>query len=301
MNWSRLSRLFRYFPLGAGLLILAALIMPSIERPSPVNHYLLVFDISQSMNVEDVALEGQSQSRFLASKQTARELIGTLPCGSRVGLAVFAATRTVTLLTPLDVCEHYNGLLTSLQSIDGRMRFKNASSVGKGVHQSLRAANAIGNNTAVVLFTDGHEAPPLRHGQTGMPKSEGHDIKGFIIGVGGDEPAPIPKVNNNGQAIGFWQADEVTQLPDDEKTTTSLNTGEERSSLREVHIKNLGQLSGLTYLRLEQVDTAIDQLIHTAFAVKETTRVNFSWIPATLALLLLILRFVPWHRLRTKP
>lgn len=285
------------FLLASCLLLLLALFMPPLQRSVPINRYLLVFDISQSMNVADIVLNGQTNTRLGAARQAARSLLQELPCGSEVGLAVFAATRTVTLLTPLDVCEHYNGLLTSIDAIDGRMRFKNASSVGKGVHQSLRAANTIGNDTAVAMFTDGHEAPPLRHGQTGMPKSEGHEVRGFIIGVGGDQAARIPKVDNNGESQGYWQTDDVTQLPESERGGQS---GEELSALREPHLRQLSQLSGLDYVRLESIEPLVTRLASNAVATRQVTPVDMSWIPASLALLLLCLRFLPLQSLRRR-
>ncbi len=294
MNALVRNQLSTYFPLLASVLLLAALLLPPIDRAIPVTRYLLVFDISQSMNVEDVPRNLQTSSRLEYSKNTARQLIHTLPCGSEVGFAIFAATKTITLLSPLDICDHYNGLLISLDAIDGRMRFRNASSVGKGVHQSLRAASALGDDVAIVMFTDGQEAPPLRHGQTGMPKSEGHDVDGFIIGVGGDQAVRIPKVDNNGQPLGYWQAEEVTQLPPDESAGLP---GEELSALRESHLEQLSQLSGLQYLRLDSTDDVVHALTHTSFAIRQPTPTSVAWIPAAIALLLLCLRFAPIRRL----
>lgn len=294
MKPSLRNRLINYCPLIASGFLLAALLLPTINRTTPVNRYLLVFDISQSMNVEDVAQGQAFGSRLDFSRQAARDLIRALPCGSQVGYAVFTATKTITLLTPLDVCEHYHGLLISLDSIDGSMRFRNASSVGKGVHQGLRAANILGDDVAIIMFTDGHEAPPLRHGQTGMPKSEGHDVNGFIVGVGGDQPVRIPKVDNNGLPLGFWRAGEVTQLPPGERDGLP---GEELSSLREPHLRQLSQISGLKYLRLDNIDSLVQALTSTSFAVKQPTPTSIAWIPAAFALFLLCLRFAPFRRL----
>lgn len=296
-----LSRLVHYFPLLASLLLLAALVLPPVQTEAAVQHYLLVFDISQSMNVEDVRLDDETTTRFLASKAAARSLIQALPCGSEIGLAVFSATRTVSLLNTLEVCEHYNGLLVSLDTIDGRMRFKNASSIGKGIHQSLRAANEMGDGTAIVFFSDGHEAPPLRDGQTGMPKSEGHDVKGFIIGVGGDALARIPRVDNNGRSLGYWQAEDVTQPPPGSMRAMSAQGGEELSSIREAHLRELAQLSGLEYIRLSDPDAVVDTLTLASIGSRQAVPTDVSWIPALLALLLLCLRFAPVSWLGPSP
>jgi mxaL protein len=296
VNPTTVSRLVHYLPVAACVLILIACLLPPIARQASVYRYLLVFDISQSMDVEDAQLDGERRSRFQLSKAAAQALIGSLPCGSEVGLAVFAATRTVTLLTNLEVCEHYNGLLVSLDLIDGRMRFKNASSIGKGLHQSLRAASSIGNDTAVVMFTDGHEAPPLRNGQTGMPKSEGHDVEGYIIGVGSDALSRIPRVDNNGRSLGFWQAEDVTQLPLDDGTVTARQGGEELSSLHESHLLQLSHISGLSYFRLEKPDSFVHLLKNAPTDGRQQIPTDMSGVPATLALLLLCIRFVPFSR-----
>lgn len=285
-------RMRQWLPWLSCLLLMAAVFQPTIDRRMPVHRYLLVFDISQSMNVEDVVLEEQNLGRLAGARQFGKQLLQGLPCGSEIGLGIFAASKVVTLLTPLEVCAHYHGLSVAMDSIDDRMRFKNASSVGKGLHQSLRAAAQLGENTSVIMFTDGHEAPPLRHGQTGLPKSEGHDVDGFIIGIGGDQPRPIPRVDNNGQPQGFWQADDVTQLPADERTSRSL-PGEEFSALQEAHLQQLGQLSGLRYLRLTQISPLLQQISNRQSDLERQTPVNVAWIPASLSLLAFLLYFLP--------
>jgi len=116
----------------------------------------------------------------------------------------------LSLIRPVEVCQHYAGLLTSLDYVDGNMRWANASGIGKGLHQSIRAADDIGQSTgqstAVIFMTDGQEAPPLRAGSRGMPKSDQYDVDGIIVGVGGTVAVRIPKVDDDGQVTGYWQA-----------------------------------------------------------------------------------------------
>jgi len=168
----------------------------------PVYSFLVTFDISQSMNVRDMFLKEKTANRLSVSKAAAQHLLESLPCGSSVGWSLFTGRRTVLLVAPVEVCDHYDALSSSLGLIDERMRWANASGVGKGLHQSMRAADTIGNNTQVVFMTDGQEAPPLREGSRGMPKTDRIDATGIIVGVGGITPARIPKTTDqDGTAI----------------------------------------------------------------------------------------------------
>lgn len=274
----------------AAVLLLAALVLPPVDRPRSVHRYQVTFDISQSMNVADVELGGRMVTRLELAKAAWREQLGRLPCGSSVGWSVFAAQRAMTLVTPLDVCEHYDGLVAALDAIDGRMRWQNASSVGKGLHQSLRAARAIGDDVAVVLLSDGHEAPPLRAGASGIPKTDGIDVGGVLIGVGGATPVPIPRTDEEGRTFGFWTAEEVTQRPD----APGGAGGEELSSLRVEHLESLARIAGLGYATLASPSSLGGALDGNSHAAREVAvPVDFSWIPATLALAALCWRFVP--------
>jgi mxaL protein len=292
LNWLVfLKRLFipHNLPLlFALLLLLASVLMSPINRQQPVHNIQLTFDISQSMNVEDVRMDDTAVSRLSLSKRAARSLLLSLPCGSRLGWSVFSGHRSITLITPLEVCSHYAGLTSSLDKIDGRMRWVEASSIGKGLHQSMRAAQMIGDDVTIVFITDGHEAPPLREGQTGMPATASYDLKGLIVGVGGDTPAPIPKTNGDGQVIGFWQAAEVIQQ-------SNLATGqsrEELSRLHQDHLIKLSQLANLGYLGLNSEHSLADAVGNGRFSNLESVPFDLRWLPACLALLALCWRFL---------
>ncbi len=275
------------------LFMAVAIFLPTVNLKRPVHNYQLTFDISQSMNVEDVKLDGKTVSRLNLAKAAAQNLIQELPCGSKVGWSVFTGQRNITLLRPLDVCEHYDGLSASLALLDGRMRWFNGSSVGKGLHQSLRAANTIGNETAVVLISDGHEAPPLRPGQSGIPKKiAGMDVKGMVIGVGGDSPVPIPKTDNLGRVIGNWLPHEVMQSPGG----GGRNTREELSSLKSKHLIALSQVVGLEYHEIKSAGDMASALFDAKLTKIAESPVDLRWIPALLALLCVCWRFVPAFR-----
>ena len=258
-----------------------------------MHRYQVTFDISQSMNVADVTHEGRAVTRLELARALWREQLGRLPCGSEIGWSVFAAQRAMALVTPLEVCAHYDGLVAALDRIDGRMRWQNASSVGKGLHQSLRAAREIGDDVRVALVSDGHEAPPLRAGQSGIPKTDGIDVGGVLLGVGGSTPAPIPRTDETGRAFGHWTAEDVAQRPDVPAGTSR----EELSSLKAEHLRSLARIAGLSYATLDTSD-ALDAALGATGLPRRTVPVpvDFAWVPAALALALLALRFLPRRR-----
>src|SRR5262245_55001963 len=145
----------------AAVLLLASALLPPLSLPRSTYDYIVVFDISQSMGVDDYELDGAPVSRLDFARAAARKALHDLPCGSRVGWAVFAEYRTLLLHSPVEVCDNYNDLLASLDNIDGRMRWGNASEITKGVFWSMRVAKQAGGAPTLLFLTDGQEAPPI--------------------------------------------------------------------------------------------------------------------------------------------
>jgi len=109
-------------------LVVCAVLLKPIPLKQNVFTFQIGFDISQSMNVADIMLEGIPVTRLDYAKAMAASLVQQLPCGSSVGWSVFTGRRTLTLITPLGVCKHYSGLMASLAEIDGSMRWSNGMS-----------------------------------------------------------------------------------------------------------------------------------------------------------------------------
>ena len=273
----------------AFLLLLATLWMRPVTINRPVYVFQIGFDISQSMNVADQILEGLAVSRLAYAKAMAVSLLQQLPCGSRVGWSVFTGRRTLTLLTPLDVCDHYAGLISTLEEIDGTMRWSNGSSIGKGIHQIMRTADEFTESTAVLLMTDGQEAPPLEQGQRGVPNTDQFDVKGLLVGVGGSTPVPIPKTDALGNTVGVWSAYEVVQR----LQPAFAAGGEELSRRDEERLLALARLTQLDYVGLDSAQTLASRATSAKYAVDSKALTDIRWVPASLALLLLLWTFLP--------
>ncbi|CAN7437057.1 MxaL protein [Variovorax sp. LjRoot290] len=293
------------WPLLAALLLLALAVWPPrVQLQRPVFEWQVSFDITQSMNVEDVELNHAAVSRLTLARAAMRDVLGALPCGSKVGWSVFADYRSLVILAPIEVCSHYEELLASLERIDARMRWANASNVGKGVTWAVRGARTIGPHTSFVFISDGQESPPLRANETPpMVDVTPGEVQGWLVGVGGDVPVPIPKTGSSGEPAGYWKPEDVVQG----SAIGGTQNHEHLSELRQDHLQALAKLVGVNYRRLRTPDALRTAMLDRRFAQSQAADIDLRWIPAVLALLLLAWRFAPdfsllrrWQPLRLR-
>jgi mxaL protein len=272
------------------LLVLLAWLVPPLPISHRVVDKLIVFDITQSMNVEDYVMDGRPVDRLTYAKAATAHALLALPCGSRVGFAVFAEYRTLPLLAPVEVCTNYGDLLAALNDIDGRMRWGNASQISKGLFWALRTAKEIAPQPNVVFITDGQEAPPLDNGDVplfdDLKKAEFH---GWVMGAGGDVPRPIPKTDNEGRPLGYWQPGDVVELEGAQAT----GSREYLSSVREPHLRTLASQTGLEFARLQDFDSLAAALRDSRHGIERRVDTDMDWLPLGMALVLLAWRFRP--------
>jgi len=290
---------------------------PNVTLPLSRFHGIVVLDITQSMNAEDAIADGRTVNRLAAAKQALHGALQALPCGSRVGWGVFTEYRTLILIAPLETCGHFRELATTLDNIDGRMSWAGRSEVAKGLFWALRQADALPDRPAIVFVTDGHEAPPVnpRH----RPNYDGTPgkVAGLIVGVGGVQPVPIPKLDPEGNRLGFWRSDEVMQQDtytqgratsvggekladtdgDGSGADWATSGSEHLSSLRERYLQVLARELKLDYLRLDPGGAGIralsSALDRSALAQRVPTPVSLGRLFAALALGLLAWLFRP--------
>jgi mxaL protein len=196
------------------------------------------------------------------------------------------------------------------------MAWAGGSEIAKGLYSGLLTAKALDGAPSLLFITDGHEAPPLnphhRPAFTGRPG----DVGGIIIGAGGFKPMAIPKFDPEGNPLGFWKPDEVLQtdiyslgrgssireqmVEQDADTPTPREIAppgsEHLSSLHEDYLKLLATETRLSYRRLTTPDS-LAQAVHDA-APTRTARVDsdMRWIPAALALVVLVAVYFPEAR-----
>ncbi|PCJ30836.1 MAG: MxaL protein [Gammaproteobacteria bacterium] len=288
------------------LLITLALFFPRTDRTVKVMDLLFVLDITQSMDVTDVELDGEKVSRITWAKAHAKELLQALPCGSHVGLAAFSESRSLILMNPVEVCESYNDLSQMLAKIDGSIAWALSSELSKAVFGAIDQAKLMTPSPDIVFITDGHEAPPLHESLFPKYKKDLADISGVFVGVGGDELLPIPKHDFDGTENGFWQQNEVLHedvyaslRSESEEVRAARPRNEHLSSQKTAHLTGLAKRLSFDYIvSPDNVDTLL-----TALENKVKTRdqvVNYSWAPwfTSLALFILALLYFPFRFFR---
>ena len=164
--WRRLRASWRSDPdrwlLGfAALALAAALLNPGLTINRPLFDQVIVLDVTQSMGVTDMQQSGKPVSRLAYVKHALRQSLLRLPCGSRVGWAIFTEYRSLLLLAPVEVCANLEELRSTLASIDSRMAWSGNSEIAKGLHSAIGIARQLPDKPSLVFITDGQEAPPI--------------------------------------------------------------------------------------------------------------------------------------------
>lgn len=238
--------------LTALFLVMVALWLPSVKREVKIMDAMFVIDITDSMNVEDMLLDGNPVSRVIWARELVRLTLQDMPCGSHAGLAVFSQARSLILLNPVEVCSCYHTLTLMLNKVHPYMAWKRSSEVSKAVYTAIRQVKNINPQPSIVFFTDGHEAPPLN--EKLFPKFVGKpgEVRGLMVGVGGNKPMPIPKSNKDGEIEGFWEENEVMHqsvyASDDADTVIQQQRTEHLSSHKKAHLQTLADRVGFNYV-----------------------------------------------------
>ncbi len=295
-----------FLMLAICIIILLALVFPRTDRTVKVMDLLFVIDITQSMDVVDVELDGEKVSRLTWALDYTKKTLQKMPCGSHVGLAAFSESRSLILINPVELCSSYNDLTQMLSKIHGSMAWALSSEVSKAAFGAIEQAKLMNPSPDVVFITDGHEAPPLNDELYPKYKKKFEGVTGVFVGVGSDELLPIPKHKFDGTPDGFWQQDEVLHedvyaslRSESEELRNSRPRNEHLSSQKKTHIEGLAKM-----LKFDTVSSPNStKVIINALENKVDTRnevVNYSWAPwfASLALFLLVLLYLPFRLIR---
>jgi mxaL protein len=288
------------------LLLCIALLKPSIPVKRNIYSYFMVVDITQSMNVADMQLNGKSVSRLAYSKQMLRETISSLPCGTKVGLGMFSGVNVVALFLPIDVCENFSSIQDTLEHIDWRSAWTADSRVRESMLATAQVINNFNEPAQVVYFSDGEEAPKLHTFNTRDLSTFQSGEDWLLVGVGSDKGAAIPRYDEKNQLTGYW-SHESMQLAMGAapiQATGILKRKNDRaenvndryiSKLEEPYLKSLAKEIDAHYVRANGVNSILKAMEAQKPARKEWAGLNIDYILAALAGLCLILAYLPKH------
>jgi mxaL protein len=304
----RLKRIRKHYELiclcGALLFLLMAIYQPTVTSIYPQKNMLFIIDVTQSMNVQDMTWQQKPISRLNFSKQLLKETIKQLPCGTQVGLGVFFKTTATLLYTPIETCAHYHVLESTLNHVDWRMASQGNSNIRLGLLSTAALLNSSIEDIAQVVFiTDGNEAPPLNV-FTHTNLSKWQDSRAWtILGVGGNKPVPIPKLDAQDNIIGYWSTDAIKLNPAS-NVDQGHNGGRDNSIATEPYEYYLSQLDaaylqelstqiGAHYLKASSTDAFIQALDQHTSSVHIKTQFSLNRLCALIAFILMITIYVP--------
>jgi mxaL protein len=202
-----------FFLLVSFILLVLALINPSIPVNQSLYNYILIADISQSMNTEDMKINQKTVSRLDYTKHIMSRLVEDFPCGTKVSIGMFAGVSVSATYSPIEVCENFSNINTTISKLDWRVTWSGNTRIRESVINLARLIRSFPESAQVVYFTDGEEAPKLHVFNTRDLEQFQGGNDWLFVGIGSDEGAPIPKYDNKNQLIGYWSNDSFALQP----------------------------------------------------------------------------------------
>jgi mxaL protein len=292
--------------LAALLLLIMALIKPQIQLKQEVHNYLLLADVSQSMNAEDVKLNNQNVSRMAYTRHLMKKVVETSPCGTYVSVGVFAAESVALLFMPLEVCANYDVITDSIEHLEWRMAWRGNSRLSFGVKAAASVFDYLNAPAQMLFFTDGDEAPKVN----AINKLDLGDVqigKNLIfVGVGGHQPVPVPRYNSNNKWVGFWSSDTKENSAGAVGDTYSDTSKDEPdpvvayaefdrylSQLDADYLKDLAKEIKGTYIEGQDKPEFYEFVQEQKPAASFVTAYSVRWLYLTLAALLILSTYIP--------
>jgi len=291
--------------LTAFILLLLALIKPEIQLKQAVHNYLLVADVSQSMNAEDVKLDNKTVSRLAYTQHLMKRVVETSPCGTYFSVGIFASDNVALLITPLEVCKNLDVISDSIEHLEWRMAWKGNSRLSFGVRAAANTFDSLNVPTQMLFFTDGDEAP--RVNVTIKQDLSGIQIgKNFVfVGVGGHTKVGVPRFNSANKRVGFWPisdnnnagavgvtyADPSIDEPD--PSVASAEYDRFLSQLEDDYLKSLAGEIKAKYIEGQNTPAFYDFVQKQKPAASFVTAYSIRWLYLLLAALAIISTFIP--------
>ena len=289
---------------SALLLLTVALFRPTVPVQRDIFTYLLVADITQSMNVQDMQFDGKTVSRLDYTSKMLHQVVSTLPCGTRVSIAMFAGVSVAALYTPIEVCANFDSIQDTIEHLDWRAAWSGNSRVRDSMLSVDRLLRSLPEPAQVVFFTDGEEAPRL-HAFNKRDLSNFQGGKGWLlVGIGSLKGAPIPKLDEKNQIIGYWAAEDfamqpgIAQISQQNLGVRSGNVAASEgdrhiSKLDEDYLKSLSKEVGAQYVQGDSLQSLLGAMRAQKPAQRNTAPLDIHWILASLAGLLLLAAYLP--------
>lgn len=295
--------------LGTALaLLLIALLRPTLSMQRNIYSYLLVVDITQSMNTEDMKLGGKTVSRMAYTRQLLHDTVASLPCDTKVSVAFFAGASVALQFSPIEVCHNFAAIQENIDHMEWRMAWSGNSRMRQGAQAIAHLSRTLNEPAQVVFFTDGEEAPRL-HAFNTLDLTGFQGGKGWlVVGIGSEKGAPIPKYDETNKLLGYWSAESfalqpgVAQISQENFGTRDdgvalMDSSRQYSKLDEEYLKKYTAEIGADYIRGDSTAAVLDAVSSRKPARRDIAPVQIDRWLAALAGLLLIGAYLGHHPL----
>ena len=291
--------------LGALIFLLLALFKPDIQLKQEVHNYLLVADVSQSMNAEDEKLNNQPVSRLAYTRQLMKQIVKTSPCGTYFSVGIFASDNVALLITPLEVCMNLDVITDSIDHLEWRMAWKGNSRLSFGVRAAANTFDSLNVPAQMLFFTDGDEAPRVN-------VTIKQDLSGIqigsnfaFVGVGGNVKVGVPRFNSANKRVGYWPISDNNNAgavgvtysdPGQDEPDPSVAAAEYDRFLSQLESDYLISLAGeikAKYVKGQDTAEFYDFVQKQKPAASFVTACSIRWLYLSLALLLILCSFFP--------
>jgi len=293
----------------AFVFVVLALFQPSIPLKRNIYSYILVADISQSMNVADMGSESRPMTRIAHTQKMMHEIISAMPCGTKVSIGLFAGVSVAAMYTPIEVCSNFAAINDTIDHLDWRAGWSGNSRIRESLPNLARTLRAFPEPAQVVYFTDGEEAPRLHVFNTrDLSEFQGGD-DWLLVGIGSDKGTPIPKLDEKNQLIGYWSGDSFALQPGIAQISESnIGTRDDNvasgvgdrylSTLDETYLKSLAEEISAKYVRGDKLQNILAAMKEQKPARRDIAPYKIDWVLASIAGILLLLAYFPKHPLQ---
>ena len=288
------------------LLLIIALFKPTVPINRDIYSYILVADITQSMNVKDMSILGKTVSRMEYQQFLLHRIIGEMPCGTQVSMSLFAGVSVAALYTPIEVCENFAAIEDTIDHLDWRNGWSGNSRVRESMVTLAKLIRSFPEPAQVVYFSDGEETPKLHVFNT-------RDLTGFqggkdwlLVGIGSDKGTAIPKLDDKNQLIGYWSAESfamqpgVAQIAQEnigtrEDSVATAASDRYMSKLDEKYMISLAKEVGGNYVNGSSLQNILAAMKEQPPARRSKADFELKWLLAGVAGLLFLAAYLPKH------
>jgi mxaL protein len=261
------------------------------------------------MNVVDESINGKPVSRMQYQQHLMHRIVGEMPCGTQVGIGLFAGVSVAALYTPIEVCENFAAIEDTIDHLDWRTGWSGNSRIRESMATLAKLIRSFPEVAQVVYLTDGEETPALHAFNT-------RDLTGFqggkdwlFVGIGSDKGTAIPKLDEHNQVIGYWSNDSFAMQPGiaqisesnlGTRTAAVANGESDRflSKLDEKYLQSMSKEINAQYVNGSSVQAVLSAMKNQPPARRDKAKFQLQWLLAGAAGLLFLAAYLPKHPIK---